>query len=384
MPAKKDIDGYFRHQETYEGVKIDLTAKSESTLTEKVRQRKNAIDAGEALESKNITLRTWCDEWLEAYKKDNVSEPYYLAVKSHLVKYVYPEIGTVPLKSIRPIHIQKLLNGYQGMSKSSVSKIRGALSEAMKQAVIEKYITVNPVTGTSVPKKTTSGTHRALTDTERAVLLQVCETHYAGVWIKVLLYCGLRPQETVPLTWKDVDMVKRCIHVRQALKASGEVGKPKSASGVRDVPIPDILYTDLQKVERGADDALVFTTQHIKNTDNGGNMYDHKRMKVRWNNIKRHMKILMGIERDGNKLIEDKNNPFLPKSLQLYCLRHTYCTDLFRAGVSMNTAKYLMGHADITMVDRIYGHHTNDESSDALEKINQLHAETVTSVGTKK
>ena len=39
-----------------------------------------------------------------------------------------------------------------------------------------------------------------------------------------------------------------------------------------------------------------------------------------------------------------------------YCLRHTFCTDLQRAGVPINVAKELMGHSDISITANIYTH----------------------------
>lgn len=373
MSTEKNADGYFRYRETYEGVKIDLTAKSEKDLIEKVRRRKNEIDSGNTLTSKNITVKTWCDEWLQTYKKDKVSDPYYKAIKGYFKNYIYPEIGSLPLNSIRPIQIQKLLNANDNKSASTVTKIKAALSEAFRQAVIERYITVSPVTATAVPKTAKAGSHRALTDEERGALLKVCETHYAGLWVKVMLYCGLRPQETVPLTWGDIDFDKQRITIRKALKRSGKVGTPKTDSGIRRIPIPDILFDELKQLPRGDKDEYVFKTERIKNTNKGGRRLYMKSMQRRWDSIIRAMKIYLGAHLERNKIIEDeKHLPVLADDLQLYCLRHTYCTDLMRAGVLINTAKALMGHSDVRMVDRVYGHFTEDQSDTALGKINQL------------
>ncbi len=44
---------------------------------------------------------------------------------------------------------------------------------------------------------------------------------------------------------------------------------------------------------------------------------------------------------------------------QLYCLRHTFATDLQRAGVPLNVAKELMGHSDITVTANVYTHRDN-------------------------
>ena len=46
--------------------------------------------------------------------------------------------------------------------------------------------------------------------------------------------------------------------------------------------------------------------------------------------------------------------------IDLYCLRHTFCTDLQRKGVPLNVAKEHMGHADITTTANIYTHSTPD------------------------
>ena len=63
-----------------------------------------------------------------------------------------------------------------------------------------------------------------------------------------------------------------------------------------------------------------------------------------------------GKARNGHKIAED---------LVLYCLRHTYCTDLQKKGVPLNIAKYLMGHSDISVTASIYTHTGTDEAIEA-------------------
>lgn len=54
-----------------------------------------------------------------------------------------------------------------------------------------------------------------------------------------------------------------------------------------------------------------------------------------------------------------------------YCLRHTYCTDLCRAGVDIRTAQRLMGHANISITADIYTHVDVNEIMKAGELLNQ-------------
>ncbi len=69
------------------------------------------------------------------------------------------------------------------------------------------------------------------------------------------------------------------------------------------------------------------------------------------------MSLSMGCQTYRNKLLP----PFpLAEDFTPYCLRHTYCTDLKKAGVPLGIAKDYMGHADISTTANIYSHCDND------------------------
>ena len=52
-----------------------------------------------------------------------------------------------------------------------------------------------------------------------------------------------------------------------------------------------------------------------------------------------------------------------------HCLRHTYCTILYEAGVDVLTAKELMGHADITTTMGIYTHLREEREKKSITKL---------------
>ena len=71
-------------------------------------------------------------------------------------------------------------------------------------------------------------------------------------------------------------------------------------------------------------------------------------------------------------MIEAGYLPALKESLtplEPYDLRHTYCSDLERAGVPINVASQFMGHADIKITARIYTHTSKDVFEDAAAKL---------------
>ena len=115
-----------------------------------------------------------------------------------------------------------------------------------------------------------------------------------------------------------------------------------------------------------------------------------------WRAVKRIMDILAGatttwkgkrynIQTDGYAktahgriLTEEKDGEdgsVLDKDITLYYLRHTYCTDLQKAGVPINIARYLMGHSDISTTTKIYTHSGEDDATKAKENIDQYNSQ---------
>lgn len=349
----------FRHQEKYNGVRIDLTANTKRDLARKVAERKELIDS-QTIKG-TTTVRKWFETWLALYKKGKVSERYYNSIKSRIEIYALPKIGDMAISQVREIHIQEIINSCAGKSKSHVTKLRINISEMFDRAKNNHYIAYNPCTDIQLPEYT-SGSHRPLTKDERVLFLKACEdSGDIGIWGKLLLYTGIRPQESVPLKIMDVDFSTMRLSVNQALKSEGNIDGPKTESGVRLIPIPQILVSDLKQIigDRKPDEYLFIRK--------GGIPMSHGAIKYRWNKV---------IYKKMQTLADAQNNALLlGDDLTLYCLRHTYCTDLLRAKVPITTAKVLMGHSSTDMVDKIYGHHTEDQTEEAKQMLNALYAE---------
>ena len=71
-----------------------------------------------------------------------------------------------------------------------------------------------------------------------------------------------------------------------------------------------------------------------------------------WEGFARALDLGMGAKTRGGEIVQHALAP----DLTPYCLRHTFCTDLQRAGVPINVAKELMGHANISVTANIYTH----------------------------
>ena len=64
-----------------------------------------------------------------------------------------------------------------------------------------------------------------------------------------------------------------------------------------------------------------------------------------------------------------------PVSIRPHDLRHTYCTMLVDAGVSIRQAMAWLGHADEKMILRIYDHVRASRTAASVEQVEQHLAE---------
>ena len=174
----------------------------------------------------------------------------------------------------------------------------------------------------------TEGRRRSITDQERTAILKLAETHRAGLWVLTLLYTGMRPGETAALTWADIDFDANEIHVHAARESgSGKIKGTKTEAGLRDIPMRSELRQRLLAA-RGKPFSPVFPTQ-------AGNPQNENSLRRLWTGFKRDLDIAMGAEVYRNQIVRSVVAP----DLTPYCLRHTFCTDLQRAGVPLNVAK---------------------------------------------
>lgn len=183
------------------------SAKSQREADKKAVLKKAELESGTQLIGGNITLKDYAIKWLETYKLNVVSDAVYKAYLSRINNYIIPECGNLPLKKIRPTNLQKILNSQAGKSKDHCTKLRHTIQQIFEQARRDKIINDNPAETLTLPKAQ-NGTHRSITNEERAATLEVAKSHPFGLFIKILLFCGLRPQEAAALHWGDIDQIQ--------------------------------------------------------------------------------------------------------------------------------------------------------------------------------
>lgn len=342
---------YVRRTVTWEGRRYEVRAETEREAVEKLAVLKEQLRRGEMTPGGDMTVNAWFAEWMETYKAPSgITEKSLAMYREKYNGYIRPRIGTMKLKDVKPVHLQRILNAEAGRSKSHVSHLQTVMREIFGKARTTRLILYDPSEDLILPE-TTVGKRRSITDEERAHILAVAEDHPAGLWVLTILYAGLRPGETIPLIWKDIDFKANEIRIYKAAESGTDAVKnPKTEAGFRDVPIHAALLPRLRAAQ-GDPFSPVFTSIR-------GKPLTSSSAKDLWRSFKRALAAHMG---------HPPADDLVP-----YCLRHTFCTDLQRAGVPINVAKELMGHSDIAITANIYTHKDQKTLHDNVEKMSAV------------
>ena len=336
---------YIRKTARYNGKKYEATGKTELEAMTKLAEKLSSAKRGEEIIGGSMTVTAWYQEWKATYKEHKgLTEKSLKMYDEKFNGYIKPRIGSMRLRDVKDIHLQRILNGQAGKSASHVKKIRMVMQELFKRARQSRLIPYDPAELLELPE-VTEGKRRSITEAERKAILEVAEYHRAGLWVLTLLYTGMRPGETAALIWADVDFANNEIHVHSARESgTRRIKGPKTQAGSRDIPIHSALVGRLHEAH-GEPFSPVFQNA-------SGKPMDDDTMRRRWKSFKREMDIHMGAEVYRNKIVES----VIAEDLTPYCLRHTFATDCARAGVPLETVRWLLGHADISTTANIYQH----------------------------
>lgn len=334
----------YRTTFTYLGKRYDIAAHTLEELYEKKALRKKALEDTIIIYDKHTSVDEWAVKAFDTYKEGSSS---LNDTKARYRKYISPYIGMKPLGSIKSVECQAIINKCSGMSFSHITKLKQELSFIFERAVENQMIPFNPARKLRMPEYE-KGERRSITETERKHFLLCYEKDPAYLLFFIILKCGCRPEEAINLIGRDIDREKRLLHIRGT----------KTKNSDRYVPIPDALFDVISGVKPF--DPISPNREGRKHTEASYNrLCAH---------LKRDMNISMGCKTYRNALIP----PFpLADDFVPYCLRHTYCTDLCKAGIDVRIAQKLMGHANISVTADIYTHADMNDIQEAGIKLNE-------------
>jgi hypothetical protein len=160
-------------------------------------------------------------------------------------------IGTVKLQKLSPQQVQSLLNLrlQEGLSPRTVQYMLVVMRIALGQALRWGLVARNVAQLIDPPRVERQG-FLPLTPEEAQLLLVTAKNDRLAALYSVALALGLRQGETLGLSWSDVDLDRRELHVRRALqRVDGRLWlvMPKSQQSQRVIALPDMVVKALQQ-----------------------------------------------------------------------------------------------------------------------------------------
>ncbi len=367
--GRYSIQVYLGKDENGKRIIKTVYGKTQKEVNQKANELRASLGKGIDITKDKDTFEEWAKLFL-ASQKSKLSEAE-VNVKKARIEYFYSYIGNIPLKSIKVYQIENALdelskeNPVTGKpsAQNTVSRYRQCASQVFKFAIKNRAIDFNPALFAEMPKNNIKKERRALTEAERNNIINLKTGHRAKRAAMIAMLAGLRRGEITALTWNDIDFENKTITVNKSYDfRAKELKLPKTAAGIRVVPMPESLSEFLKTENKTS--IYVCTSQKNKMlTENA------------WNKMLESFLVELECEygSSGRKKHNEPTKLILTiEPFGWHDLRHTYATLLFEAGVDVLTAQYLLGHASPDTTMKIYTHLSEAQKSRSIVKLNEF------------
>ncbi len=298
--------------------------------------------------------------WIETNRirlKGSTEQRYDYLIKKHIM----PELGGMRLSQISATVINGFLqrklengriDGNGGLSSSYVSSVMTIVNSAIRFAISEKMC---PPLSTPIYKpKSEKRDFKILSYDEQALIEQYTrnELKSTNIGILISLYTGLRIGEVCALSWEDVDLNNKIIHVRHTIarvksneKETGQktrliIDEPKTKSSKRDIPIPSTLLPILVEYKRSSRSCFVISENN--------NFISPRTYEYRYHRVLK----ACGVE-----------------AINYHALRHTFASRCIEVGVDVKSLSEILGHGNSAITLNTYVHSSLDLKRCQLEKL---------------
>jgi integrase len=217
-------------------------------------------------DSASITVAEAGEQWLAACVNAGLERTTIDAYRSHVHLHINPFLGSRKLSQLTVPAISdfetKLRTGTEtekprspAMVKRVRSDLGALLSHAQETGLVARNV-VREMRSSRRRGKERQAERRAKpklrigVDIPTPQEIKAIVTAPHGWWRPLLLtaiFTGLRASELRGLRWANVDLAKRELHVRERADEYKQLGRPKSGSGERTVPLTPIVVSVLRE-----------------------------------------------------------------------------------------------------------------------------------------
>lgn len=223
------------------------------------------------------------------------------------------------------------------LSTKTVRDTLSVLSQIMKTAMRARALRENPAAGHSMPTRRRRTAVLTMEQVDRLVA-HTDDRYKTAIWLLVL--AGLRSSELCGLRVMDIDWDAHTLSVNEVqmlVKGEVVVKGPKTATGLRTIPIPKWLVAELHdhiQKRAAAIGRPLEPSDRIYVSPRGKAMLDHTLWRI--------------VDRACDKAGIAHIRP--------YDLRHSHASLLIDLGAHPKAISERMGHSEIGVTMNVYGH----------------------------
>lgn len=345
VPYKKRKDGRYYKQIVYgydENGKRKVKTfydKDWRELDKRVRSFQLELDNGTYTDN-DITLGECIQLWWKTKEDLAPSTKYNYKRKLRTVE----PISDIKLKDLTAPKVSSFLeNNCRSKKGTKEVEMYSFIKLILEFAIKREFVSKNVMKKIDKPKMNLSK-RRSLTLNEKMAVEKVIksgEMKQRTIAILALLYyTGMRRNEVLCLRRSDINLAENYIYVKRTLAYTEDGGtyekdSPKSAAGIRKIPIIPVLKKVLERYS----DTLNENEDYLFKT-NHGTFIASGNFTAIWKTVLREI---------NKNLKENEQTSITP-----HYLRHNYATELIYAGVPLKTVQYIMGHENIDVTMNIY------------------------------
>ncbi|VTR94063.1 phage integrase : Integrase family protein OS=Nitrolancea hollandica Lb GN=NITHO_2230014 PE=4 SV=1: Phage_int_SAM_3: Phage_integrase [Gemmata massiliana] len=356
-------------------VRKTVYGADKAEVSEKLRKLQADHDAGRLVETEEITTREYLTRWLNNTAKESVGVATWERYRQLVEIYLVPILGGVKLHKLRPLHVEQcyaaMKDGTADRKPAGADTRKSAgviLSAALKHAVQMKLIPHNPAA--DVKKAKPAVREMAfLTQPQAKRWLTTAKRNQNYALFAAALGSGARQGELLGLTWPDLDLERGTLDVRRALaqvKGKFILKEPKSRTSRRTITLPTFAVDALRDhraaaLKGGRITGPVFCTRTMGYLDRKNVLRACRTITTRTNEAEQ-----------GRAVASNEQPDLIPQSLRFHDLRHTHATGLIAAGSSIKAISRRLGHSDISITLKVYGHLLPDDDEKLAGQANAL------------
>ncbi len=302
-------------------------------------------------EDGRMKFKNLVEEWLKI-KKISIKESTYCNYVYFIDKYLMPKLGNIAIGELKNFNFNEFI--IELMDTLTTKTIRDVICilKAILNYANDEYDCNIKIKKITTPKLVQNNV-TILSNREKGRLENYCirENSLKSVGIVICLNTGLRIGELCALKWKNIDLDKKVIYIKETLqrvydktqnKTKVIIDVPKTQKSVRKIPISNKLYEILKVLKKKYNDEDFFLTGRSEKF----------------------------VEpRNYQKYFKDVLKSCRIKSYKFHTLRHTFASNCVEVGMDIKSLSEILGHSNVEITLNKYVHSSQKLQKKYLEKL---------------